>query len=88
MVPRALYRLLQCPTCDSRDLFVSAEGVHCARCRSIYARHNGYIDLMPRGAELELISMFFSDDYSIGEVLEYLVISRPLLSAGVRVSVL
>ena len=88
MVPRALYRLLQCPTCDSRDLYVSAEGVHCARCRSIYPQHNGYIDLMPRGAEFEYISKYVSEEASMAEELDYRDIAPPLLAAGVRQRVL
>ncbi len=88
MVPRALYRLLQCPTCDSRDLYVSAEGVHCAGCRSTYRRHNGYIDLMPRGAEFEYISKYVSEEASMAEELDYRDIAPPLLAAGVRQRVL
>ncbi len=32
MIPRELYRLLQCPTCGSRNLYITDAAVHCAAC--------------------------------------------------------
>ena len=51
MIPYELYRLLQCPTCNSRELIVDAGGVHCTSCATEYPRHEHYLDLMPRRME-------------------------------------
>ena len=88
MVPHTLYRLLQCPTCSSRDLFVTDEGVHCARCASVYPRHDGYLDLMPRGAAFDYVSKYVAEEASMAEELDYQDIAPPLLAAGVRQRVL
>ena len=88
MVPRALYRLLQCPTCDSRDLYVTEAGVCCAGCRSTYPVHDGYIDLMPRGAHFDYVSKYVAEEASMAEELDYRDIAPPLLAAGVRERVL
>ena len=88
MVPRSLYRLLQCPTCNSRDLYVQDDGVHCARCRSIYPEHDGYLDLMPRGAEFDYVSKYVAEEASMAAELDYRDIAPPLLAAGVRQRVL
>lgn len=88
MVPRALYPLLQCPTCGSRNLYVSAEGVVCGRCRTVYPQHDGYLDLMPRGAEFDYVSKYVSEEASMAEELDYRDIAPPLLAAGVRQRVL
>ena len=88
MVPRALYRLLQCPTCGSRDLYVTAEGVSCVRCWSSYPRHDGYLDLMPRGAQWDYVSKYVAEEASMAEELDYRDVAPPLLAAGVRQRVL
>ena len=88
MIPRALYRLLQCPTCSSRDLFVTAAGVECAGCRSVYPEHDGYIDLMPRGAEFDYVSKYVAEEADMAEELDYQDLAPPLLAAGVRQRVL
>ncbi|MFD3164434.1 class I SAM-dependent methyltransferase [Herpetosiphon sp. NSE202] len=84
MVGRELYRLLQCPTCNSRDLAVYAEHVLCAGCRNEYPIHKGYIDLMPRQTEFDYISKYVSEEESMGEELDYREMAPPLLAAGVR----
>lgn len=84
MVPTELYRLLQCPTCQSRDLVVSAEGVRCAACNTHYPLGNGYIDLMPRGVEFGYISKYVSEEEELSEELDYRELAPPLLAAGVR----
>ncbi len=84
MVPLALYRLLQCPTCNSRDLYVTEAGVCCAHCASSYPRHDGYIELMPRGAEFGYVSKYVAEEASMAEELDYQDIAPPLLAAGVR----
>jgi SAM-dependent methyltransferase len=88
MVPRALYRLLQCPTCGSRDLYVIDAGVICAGCKTCYPQHDGYLDLMPRGAEFDYISKYVAEEEHMAEELDYRDIAPPLLAAGVRQRVL
>ena len=88
MIPRELYRLLQCPTCGSRDLFVTHAGVECAGCASVYPEHDGYIDLMPRGAAFDYISKYVAEEANMAEELDYQDIAPPLLAAGVRQRVL
>lgn len=88
MIPRALYRLLQCPTCGSRDLFVTAAGVECAGCATVYPQHAGYIDLMPRGAAFDYISKYVAEEADMAEELDYQDLAPPLLAAGVRQRVL
>ena len=84
MVPYELYRLLQCPTCGSRDLVVTDVGVGCAACRSEYPRGDGYLDLMPRGVEFEYVSKYVSEEQQLAEELDYRELAPPLLAAGVR----
>jgi ubiquinone/menaquinone biosynthesis C-methylase UbiE len=88
MVPRGLYRLLQCPTCNSRHLYVTDEGVHCAACATLYPRHEGYLDLMPRGAAFDYVSKYVAEEASMAEELDYRDLAPPLLAAGVRQRVL
>ncbi len=88
MVPRELYRLLQCPTCGSRDLYVLRDGVHCGRCDSVYPERDGYLDLMPRGTEFGYVSKYVAEETSMAEELDYRDIAPPLLAAGVRQRVL
>ena len=63
----ALYRLLQCPTCGSRDLLVTDAGVHCASCRNDYPRHDGYLDLMPRAVAFDYVSKYVSEEAELAE---------------------
>lgn len=84
MVPIELYRLLQCPTCLSRQLVVTEPGVSCVACGTIYPRHNGYIDLMPRGIAFSYISKYVSEEQELSEELDYRELAPPLLAAGVR----
>ena len=88
MVPRSLYRLLQCPTCGSQKLYVTAEGVGCGACRSTYPQRDGYLDLMPRGAAFDYVSKYVAEEASMAEELDYRDIAPPLLAAGVRQRVL
>jgi ubiquinone/menaquinone biosynthesis C-methylase UbiE len=88
MVPRALYRLLQCPTCGSRDLYVTDAGVVCGRCSTVYPQHDGFIDLMPRQTEFGYVSKYVAEEASMGEELDYRDVAPPLLAAGVRQRVL
>ncbi|HEY3227784.1 MAG TPA: class I SAM-dependent methyltransferase [Roseiflexaceae bacterium] len=84
MVPYDLYRLLQCPTCGSRDLVVTDVGAHCAACRNDYPRYDGYLDLMPRGVEFGYVSKYVSEEQELAEELDYRELAPPLLAAGVR----
>jgi ubiquinone/menaquinone biosynthesis C-methylase UbiE len=84
MVPYDLYRLLQCPTCGSRDLVVSAAGVRCAGCQNDYPIHDGYIDLMPRAVEFGYVSKYVAEEAQLSEELDYRELAPPLLAAGVR----
>lgn len=84
MVPYDLYRLLQCPTCGSRDLIVTDAGVRCVSCRNDYPRHDGYLDLMPRAVEFDYVSKYVSEEEQLAEELDYRDLAPPLLAAGVR----
>jgi ubiquinone/menaquinone biosynthesis C-methylase UbiE len=84
LVPYDLYRLLQCPTCGSRDLVVTDGGAHCAACRNDYPRYDGYLDLMPRGVEFGYVSKYVSEEQELAEELDYRELAPPLLAAGVR----
>jgi ubiquinone/menaquinone biosynthesis C-methylase UbiE len=84
MIPTELYRLLQCPTCGSRDLVVTRAGVYCASCRSDYPRGDGYLDLMPRSVVFEYVSKYVSEETELAEELDYRDLAPPLLAAGVR----
>jgi ubiquinone/menaquinone biosynthesis C-methylase UbiE/uncharacterized protein YbaR (Trm112 family) len=84
MVPTALYRLLQCPTCRSRLLVVADAGVRCAACGTEYPRHDGYLDLMPRGVAFGYVSKYVAEEEELAEELDYREIAPPLLAAGVR----
>lgn len=84
MVPTELYRLLQCPTCGSRDLLVTDTGVYCAACHTDYPRGPGYIDLMPRGIAFDYTSKYVSEEEQLSEELDYRELAPPLLAAGVR----
>ena len=65
-----------------------AEGVSCARCASCYPQRDGYLDLMPRGAELGYVSKYVAEEASMAEELDYRDVAPPLLAAGVRQRVL
>ena len=84
MVPTELYRLLQCPTCGSRDLVAQAAGVRCAGCDTDYPNHGGYIDLMPRAVEFGYVSKYVAEEAELAEELDYRELAPPLLAAGVR----
>jgi ubiquinone/menaquinone biosynthesis C-methylase UbiE len=84
LIPYDLYRLLQCPTCGSRDLAVSDAGVHCAACHTDYPRCDGYLDLMPRAVEFGYVSKYVSQEQELAEELDYRELAPPLLAAGVR----
>src|SRR5919205_1053113 len=84
MIPYDLYRLLQCPTCGSRDLVVTGAGVNCARCRTDYPRRDGYLDLMPRAVEFGYVSKYVAEEAELAEELDYRELAPPLLAAGVR----
>jgi ubiquinone/menaquinone biosynthesis methyltransferase len=84
MIPYDLYRLLQCPTCGSRDLLVTDAGVQCAGCRNDYPRHDGYLDLMPRAVDFDYVSKYVTEEEQLAEELDYRDLAPPLLAAGVR----
>lgn len=84
MITPKLFPLLQCPTCRSRDLFVAADGLHCAGCTNVYPFHDGYIDLMPRAAAYDYVSKYVTDEAELAEELDYRELAPPLLAAGVR----
>src|SRR2546421_10284093 len=83
-IPYDLYRLLQCPTCSSRDLVVTDAGVYCAACRNDYPRHDGYLDLMPRAIAFDYVSKYVAEEAELAEELDYRELAPPLLAAGVR----
>lgn len=84
MVPRTLFPLLQCPTCHSRQLYVTAAGVCCATCNTVYPIHAGYVDLMPRGVQFDYTSKYVSEEEQLAEELDYRELAPPLLAAGLR----
>ncbi len=84
MITRALFPLLQCPTCRSRQLYVADDGVHCASCANCYGFHAGYIDLMPRAAAYDYVSKYVTDEAELAEELDYRELAPALLAAGVR----
>ncbi|NJN65984.1 MAG: class I SAM-dependent methyltransferase [Chloroflexaceae bacterium] len=84
MVPRALFRILQCPTCGSRQLYVTAAGVHCAGCANIYPISQGYLDMMPRNAQFGYRSKYVTEEQELASELDYRELAPPLLAAGVR----
>ena len=88
MIPRELYRLLQCPTCSSRNLYVTRVAVHCADCRADYPQHDGYIDLMPRATSFDYVSKYVAEEEHMAEELDYRDLAPALLAAGVRQRVL
>ncbi len=88
MIPRELYRLLQCPTCRSRHLYVTNAAVHCATCRNEYPKCDGYIDLMPRDTAFDYVSKYVTEEEHMAEELDYRDLAPPLLAAGVRQRVL
>jgi ubiquinone/menaquinone biosynthesis C-methylase UbiE len=84
VIPYELYRLLQCPTCGSRDLVVIDAGVTCAHCHTDYPRRDGYIDLMPRAVAFGYVSKYVAEEAELSEELDYRELAPPLLAAGVR----
>lgn len=84
MIDRKLFPLLQCPSCTSRNLYVTDEAVHCADCNNLYPFENGYIDLMPRGLEYDYVSKYVAEEEQLSEELDYRELAPPLLAAGVR----
>jgi ubiquinone/menaquinone biosynthesis C-methylase UbiE len=84
VIPYDLYRLLQCPTCGSRDLVVTDAGAYCGACRNDYPRRDGYLDLMPRSVEFGYVSKYVSEEHELAEELDYRELAPPLLAAGVR----
>ncbi|MBC8161564.1 MAG: class I SAM-dependent methyltransferase [Roseiflexaceae bacterium] len=84
MISRHLYRLLQCPTCRSRDLVASDAGVYCASCKNDYPAQHGYLDLMPRAVEFGYTSKYVSEEAELAAELDYREMAPALLAAGVR----
>ncbi len=84
MIPRALFRLLQCPTCQSRELYVTDAAVCCATCGTVYPMHAGYLDMMPRGMQFGYVSKYVAEEQQLAEELDYRELAPPLLAAGVR----
>ncbi len=88
MVPRALFPLLQCPTCGSEQLYVTDMAVCCAACGSIYQIGDGYIDLIPHGKRFAYVSKYVAEEAQLAQELDYRELAPPLLAAGVRNRVL
>ncbi len=84
MIPRSLFRLLQCPTCGSRQLYITDAGVHCAACDILYPARAGYLDMMPRGRAFDYVSKYVAEEEHLAEELDYRDLAPPLLAAGVR----
>jgi ubiquinone/menaquinone biosynthesis C-methylase UbiE len=84
MIPRSLFRILQCPGCGARRLFVDAEGVHCVACNTLYPFRAGYIDMMPRGVQFDYTSKYVAEEAHLADELDYRELAPPLLAAGVR----
>ncbi|NJK81202.1 MAG: class I SAM-dependent methyltransferase [Chloroflexaceae bacterium] len=84
MIPRSLFRLLQCPTCHSRALYVTEDGVTCARCTNTYGFHPGYLEMMPRATTYDYVSKYVAEEEQLASELDYRDLAPPLLAAGVR----
>lgn len=84
MVPRTLFRILQCPTCGSRHLYVTVEGVHCSGCANVYPISQGHLDMMPRNAHFDYRSKYVTEEEELASELDYRELAPPLLAAGVR----
>lgn len=84
MISRSLFRLLQCPTCGSRMLYVTAAGVTCGACGSEYPFEAGYIDMMPRNVAFAYVSKYVAEEEQLAAELDYRELAPPLLAAGVR----
>jgi ubiquinone/menaquinone biosynthesis C-methylase UbiE len=84
MIPRELFGLLQCPTCGSRNLYVTAEGVHSPDCGVVYPFGDGWIDLLPRNAAYDYVSKYVAEEEQMADELDYRDLAPPLLAAGVR----
>ncbi len=84
MINQRIFSLLQCPTCRVHPLVVKAGGVRCPQCQTLYPFCDGYIDLMPRGAEFDYVSKYVSDEEQLAAELDYRELAPPLLAAGVR----
>jgi ubiquinone/menaquinone biosynthesis C-methylase UbiE len=84
MIPRKLFGLLQCPTCGSRQLFVTDAGVTCTACQTTYPFGAGYIDLLPRGVAFDYTSKYVAEEADLAAELDYRDLAPPLLAAGVR----
>lgn len=83
-IPYTLYRLLQCPTCESRNLVVTDSGIWCATCHTTYPQGPGYLDLMPRDTTFNYVSKYVAEEAELAEELDYRELAPPLLAAGVR----
>lgn len=84
MIPRKLFRLLQCPTCRSRALVVVESGVHCTACDTFYPFGAGYVDLLPRAVAFDYRSKYVTEEAELAGELDYRDLAPPLLAAGVR----
>ncbi len=84
MIPRKLFSLLQCPSCRSRNLYVTAEGLCCAGCATTYPMHSGYIDMLPRGVQFDYRSKYVTEEEELAHELDYRDLAPPMLAAGVR----
>ncbi|MCX7861064.1 MAG: class I SAM-dependent methyltransferase [Chloroflexus sp.] len=84
MINQRIFPLLQCPTCRVRPLIIESGGARCPRCQTLYPFCDGYIDLMPRGAEFDYVSKYVTDEEQLAAELDYRELAPPLLAAGVR----
>jgi ubiquinone/menaquinone biosynthesis C-methylase UbiE len=84
MIPKKLFALLQCPTCGSRQLYVTDAGVHCVDCGTGYAFGQGYIDMLPRGVAFDYVSKYVAEEEQLADELDYRDLAPPMLAAGVR----
>jgi ubiquinone/menaquinone biosynthesis C-methylase UbiE len=84
MISKEFLGLLQCPTCGSRRLYITDQGVHSPDCGVVYPFGDGWVDLMPRGAAFDYISKYVSEEEEMAEELDYRELAPPLLAAGVR----
>lgn len=86
MILQKLLSIVQCPTCQSRQLEKTDEALRCASCHTAYPIHHdqGYIDLMPRRVQFDYTSKYVAEETEIAEELDYRDLAPPLLAAGVR----
>ncbi len=88
MIPKAIFQLVQCPTCGANQLYITEKeglkGLYCQACTNLYPFEAGYLDLMPRGPAFAYQSKYVLEEEDLAAELDYRALAPPLLAAGVR----